>query len=351
MKRFVATFVLLLSIASPATATGLIEESIRLPARFEGVFGADTANLDALVIRPDDGARHPLAVLNHGTTAGQEKHKSPRGMRGQALEFARRGWVSVTFTRRSFGASEGSFAEHTGKSCDRAVYEPAARAAAEDVREVIRLMAEKPYVDGSRVISVGQSTGGLATVALTAAPPPGLVAAINFAGGHGASGHDDSVRPNMVCNESALIEAFAAFGKTSRIPMLWVYAENDHYFGPALAKKLYAAFTEGGGEAEFIAAPAFGSEGHFLFSRAGTPLWTKYVDAFLEKQKLKLLDLPLPIVDGSDVRYPSGLNEPGRISFLDFLDARGHKAFVMSAGGHYCWFSGRDSVDVAVGEA
>lgn len=288
MTRFVFALLALLFLAPSTMAAGLVEESLTLPASFPGLFGTSTDNLDALVVRPDDDRRHPLAVINHGTprTAAQRSSVSPRGMLAQAREFARRGWVAVTFTRRGYGSSEGSYAETSG-NCISARYEPAGRASAEDVREVIRLMTEKPYVDGSKIISVGRSAGGFATVALTAEPPPGLVAAISFAGGRG------SVHPDDVCNAEGLVEAFATFGETSRIPMLWVYAENDHYFGPALAKRLYQAFTAAGGKAEFIAAPAFGADGHGLFSEAGVPLWTPYVDAFLEEQHLKLVDQPL----------------------------------------------------------
>jgi hypothetical protein len=38
-----------------------------------------------------------------------------------------------------------------------------------------------------------------------------------------------------------LVRAFAQFGKISRVPMLWVYALNDHYFGPGLAAQFYRA--------------------------------------------------------------------------------------------------------------
>jgi dienelactone hydrolase len=39
-----------------------------------------------------------------------------------------------------------------------------------------------PQVDAAHVVAMGVSSGGFATVALTAKAPDGLVAAINFAG-------------------------------------------------------------------------------------------------------------------------------------------------------------------------
>jgi dienelactone hydrolase len=345
MKRLVVAVVLSLFFTPSAMAGALIEESIKLPATFEGLFGPDTVNLDALVIRPNDGERHPLAVINHGTPRdyADQKKISPQNFLAQTREFARRGWVAVFFTRRGYGKSEGSYSEANGP-CGSPDYEPAGRISTEDIREVIRLMKEKPYVDGSRIISVGRSTGGFATVALTTDPPPGLVAAISFAGGRGSSG------PDSVCHPDVLVKAMASYGKTSRIPMLWVYAENDHYFGPSVAHQMYAAFTEAGGKAKFVAAPAFGADGHHLFSIGGIPIWTPYVDAFLEEQNLKLMDQPLSI-DDLTVPFPKGLSESGRMVFLDYLEATGHKAFAMSDDGHFGWRSGRDSVEDAVEEA
>jgi dienelactone hydrolase len=344
MNRLIFAVSLLVVFAPQAIAAGLVEEAVTLPASFPRLLGTSTLALDALVIRPDDDQRHPLAVINHGTPRdpNDRQRMSPRDMRGQAREFARRGWVAVTFTRRGYGASEGTYAESAG-SCNIANAESAGRASAQDVREVIRLMTEKSYVDGARVISVGRSAGGFATVALAAEPPPGLIAAINFAGGRG------SMRPDEVCNVPGLVDAFATFGRTSRVPMLWVYADNDHYFGPALARRFFEAFTAAGGQAEFVAAAAFGDDGHHLFSRAGAPIWTGYVDRFLEKHDLKLVDQLLPIDDG--VAFPGGLGERGKAGFLDFLDARQHKAFAMSANGHFGWRSGRDSTAEAVEQA
>lgn len=291
----------LLFLTSPVQAVGLVEEPAKLVATFPGLLGSRGVELDALIIRPNDDRLHPLAVLNHGTprTSHDRFGMPPSGMRAQAQEFARRGWVAVTFMRRGYGASGGDYAEDAGK-CPFAAYEPVGRASADDVREVIRIMKEKPYVDGSRIISVGRSAGGFATVALTADPPSGLVAAINFAGGRG------SERPDEVCNASDLVDAFAAFGKTSRVPMLWVYAENDHYFGPALAKQFHAAFTEAGGKAEFIAANPFGEDGHHLFSAKGTPFWTPYVDDFLARHNLTLVERLPPLNDDTGVHEPAG---------------------------------------------
>ena len=145
-------------------------------------------------------------------------------------------------------------------------------------------------------------------MALTADPPPGLAAAINFAGGRGSRADND------VCDEDALVRAFATLGKTSRIPTLWIYAQNDKFFGPELVRRMHIAFTGAGGRAQFIDVPPFGDDGHSLFSR-GISLWTPMVDSFLRDQNLGTRDIaamPAP----SPISPPPQLRDKGRAGFF-----------------------------------
>jgi dienelactone hydrolase len=194
------------------------------------------------------------------------------------------------------------------------------------------------------VISVGRSAGGFASVALAADPPPGLVAVVSFAGGRG------SLADGEVCNQDALVRAFGQFGATARVPMLWVYARNDQYFGPDLAQALHRAFTASGGKAELIQAPDFGEDGHTLFSRQGIPVWTPYVDAFLGRLGL-VSGTPPPAPARAQASPPGALSANGRKAFAAYLEAPGHKAFAMSAKGSFSWRSGRRTPEEAAQEA
>ena len=66
--------------------------------------------------------------------------------------------------------------------CPNTNYLEAGRESAEDLSRAIEYGTTLPGVDAAHVIAAGVSTGGFATVALTAQAPPGLVAAISFAG-------------------------------------------------------------------------------------------------------------------------------------------------------------------------
>src|SRR5205823_10511135 len=76
------------------------------------------------------------------------------------------------------------------------------------------------------------------------------------------------------------------FGTRSRIPMLWIYAENDHFFGLPLARRFKDAFATAGGNVSFTETKAFGQDGHSLFSARGISIWAPLVDDFLKRQNL-----------------------------------------------------------------
>ena len=316
-------------------------DALKIPAVISGPNGPATFELEAVVLRPDDGLPHPLAVLNHGSPRNPEDRPamSPYRMWSQAMAFARRGWVAVAFMRRGYGRSQGQTAGNFG-SCAHPDYAAAGRSDASEIAAVAKFMTAQPYVSKGKWISVGVSAGGFATVALTADPPQDLAAAISFAPGRGSSG------PDTVCGENQLVAAFAQYGKTSRIPLLWVSADNDHFFGPQLVSQLTAAFSNAGGHVSLIRTPPFGGDGHQLFSAGGIPIWSPIVDRFLASNKLRLrdglIDVPTP-----DVAAPSSLGSSGRAAFKSYLDSAPNKAFAVSGNAHFGWASGRGSGDDA----
>jgi dienelactone hydrolase len=124
---------------------------------------------------------------------------------------------------------------------------------------------------------MGQSFGGATAIALAWMNPEGVQAAINFAGGGGGSPES---HPRQPCSESRLREMFAGYGKTARLPTLWLYSENDMYWGPTLPREWFDAFKAAGGQGEFQGFPPVGDDGHRLFSRA-PQLWQPRVRDFL----------------------------------------------------------------------
>lgn len=302
--------------------------------------------LDALEVRADMPGKHPLALLTHGTSANVSERAlvTPWGFLPQALWFARRGYVALVIVRRGYGRSGGEPDGRGGGCENRGSFTEAAEAGVDDLRAAARYAATLPEVDGGTVISTGVSTGGLAQVALAANPMPGLKAAISFAGGRGGDGKGHN------CNLAGLIDTFHGFGKHNKVPMLWIYAENDKFFPPEMARHFQEAFQKGGGTEEFVMAPAYGEDGHHLFSN--TAKWTAWVEDYLRKLSLLPLGneiLPPPMAPNDPV--PTGLDDAGARVFRQFLTAGPFKAFATNGADAWGTSTARFTQEIADKEA
>lgn len=114
-----------------------------------------------------------------------------------------------------------------------------------------------------------------------------------------------------------------------------------------------SAARAGGGRASLIQAPAFGDDGHHLFSRSkGIPVWTPYIDDFLKQQGLMRREPLISAGTSHDIRPPKGLSSSGLAAFKEYLTAPAHKAFAVSNNDSgYGWRSGRRSLEEAESEA
>jgi dienelactone hydrolase len=328
-SRRICVFIIVVAFASLCAASGMraqtpgyVEREVTIP----WVLAAPNG-LDALQVYFDAPGKHPLLVMTHGSSRKPEENHAvtPWSLLPQALWFARRGWFVIAVVRRGYGRSSGEPDGHRIGPCGSRDYRAAGEASAADLAEVIEYAHALPQVDTSRVMAVGVSTGGFATVALTAKAPAGLVAAISFAGGRGSQSDHD------VCDPSSLVSAFKSFGKTSRTPMLWLYAENDKFFWPELAHKFDDAFRSQGGQNEFVLAPAIADDGHTLFRHPDA--WSDTVSHWLDQRGLTLLPEIYPEVRAPDVATPEGLGENGAEAFHAYLLLGPHKAFAKSEHG------------------
>jgi dienelactone hydrolase len=319
LRFSVLNFFVVLTAALNGHAQRYVEHEVRIPW-----VQARDSGLDALLVYADLPGKHPLALLTHGTSRIEEERAqvTPWQQLPQALWFARRGFFVLVVVRRGYGSSGGARDMQRCPRCWQADPEEGGRSAAQDLRVAIEYARNLPQVDATHIVAAGVSTGGFATTALTANAPPGLVAAINFAGGTGSRADHDVPFANEV------IGAYRSFGKTSRVPMLWIYAENDKYFWPELAQKFDEAFRSKGGNDQFVLAPAIGTDGHSLYRHVDA--WSAMVDGFLKQQNMEPLAEPLPEIKPPNVPPPSGLSETGLQAFQGFLLLGPHRAFATS---------------------
>jgi invasion protein IalB/dienelactone hydrolase len=243
----------------------------------------------AYLVRPVGDGPFPLVVMNHGISLDYNQ----RAMfpmveyRDAAFWFARRGYVVISPIR--YGASGlddkdrgvyGAVFAHVG-SCDNPNFRGPGLAIATLDEWVIDYMSKKKMIQPGKVVVVGQSGGGWGSIALGSRNPSSVQAIVTFAAGRG--GRVDG-KPNNNCAPDKLVAATGEFGRTARVPMLWIYTENDTYFGPELTKRMQQAFVEAGGNVEYRMLPPFGSDGHFMIDSADSvPIWSPFVTQFLEK--------------------------------------------------------------------
>jgi dienelactone hydrolase len=247
----------------------------------------------AYVVRPVGNGPFPLVVMNHGVTLNQRE----RGFfplvefRDAAMWFARKGYMVVAPTGSGYGAAalddpeRGLYSLFYSKigSCDNPNFRDAGLALALMDKWIIDYMTDQKLIVPDNVVVVGQSAGGWAGIALSSRNLPSVRAIITFAAGRGGR---VGGKPNNNCAPDKLVEATGAFGRTARVPMLWIYAENDTFFGPALSEKMHEAYTSAGGRVEYHMLPPFGSDGHFLIDSANAiPLWAPLVSQFLDKRQ------------------------------------------------------------------
>src|SRR5258708_24951665 len=222
----------------------------------------------------------------------------PRGFfpwgefRDGAMGFARRGYMVVAPSGSGYGAAaveaadaglfSGVFFSKVGK-CSNPNFRDAGLAVAKLNLWIIEYMNTLKRIVPNNVIVVGQSAGGWASIALSSVNPPPVRAIITFAAGRGGR---VGGKPNNNCAPDRLLEATGEFGRTSRVPMLWMYIENDTYFGPDPSQRMRAAFTAAGRNAEYHLFPPHGSDGHFFVDTAdAVSIWSPLVGAFLDKHK------------------------------------------------------------------
>jgi pimeloyl-ACP methyl ester carboxylesterase len=243
-----------------------------------------THALIARVCRPGIAGALPVVVINHGSpaTPALRRAMQPAACDSEpARWFLARGDLVMFPLRRGYGASGGALAESSGP-CEQPDYLRAGIESARDVDAAVRYATSLPYARRDGAVVIGQSLGGWATLAYAAQTHAGVVGLINMAGGRG--GHADA-QAYVNCRPDLLVAAAGAFGRAARTPMLWVYATNDSWFPPDLARAMFTAFTAAGGRAT-LAQPDFdGGDGHALFhAPGGARIWGPLVAAYLARR-------------------------------------------------------------------
>jgi len=259
--------------------------------------GIFTVKLETTIYKPAGDGPFPLIVLNHGKARGNAAFQPRARYSEQAAALVARGYVVAIPMRQGFSKSGGAY---IGSGCN---VESNGLIQAEDVVAALDYMTQQPYVDRNRIVIMGQSHGGLTTLAFGTIAYPGVRGLVNFAGGL----RNDT----CIAWEDNLVRAFETYGRQSRYPSLWLYGDNDSYWPKPMPKQLFSAYTDAGGKARLVDFGNFKSDSHGMFaSHAGLNIWLPQVDAFLRELGLPAGPVgPAPATAGSNAES-SGTDDP-----------------------------------------
>jgi len=279
-------------VASAGTAAPSAASSADLPApRIASIpvheaSGETLAMVTHVFLPPGDGP-FPVVLFSHGRPPGKAGRAAlaEGASRAQLRFWLAHGAAVVAPIRPGYGPSPGDDPEQsfvrrdrTGRCIGQPDFRRTADAASRTVDAALAWLADQRWADARHVLLVGQSVGGLTTVAAAAGHPPGVVGYVNFAGG---SGGNPEIDPGHPCDPGQIEALYAAYGRTTTLPNLWIYARNDQYWGPDLPAAWHAAFARGGSRTTFVHAPPLADgDGHGL-SRHSSQLWGADVERFL----------------------------------------------------------------------
>jgi dienelactone hydrolase len=288
IKGLLVAFVVVLAAVSPARAADPTDASLREEIQSVSVPAAD-AKIVVTTYRPRASGPFPWIVMSHGTATTAEANRTIGRFRAlnPIREWVKRGYAVVVPVRRGYGASGGDKFGDSYGSCKRPDFRGAGEGAALDLLATIEWAKTQKDLDPKRWLLVGQSAGGFASIYTASKRPDGLVAVLAFAPGRG--GRPDT-HPGLPCAPDPVAKLFASIAPDVAVPVLWFYAENDAFIGPAAAKLWFESFRAAGGRGDFVMLPPFPeNRGHGVYpSATGTPLWTAAVATFFRSQQISL---------------------------------------------------------------
>lgn len=269
---------------SPHQKGGPISETLgelnmqiwRVPVELED--GSRTITLDATTFQPDGEGPFPLAVFTHGA-ARNAPRDGPYDFRPDAAIrwFLARGYAVAVVIRRGYGRSEGQRSVVEDESSPRLIKLIDERA--HDITSAVGYFKDQQFVVADDIVLVGFSAGGNSVLTTASKAPRGVRGIIAFAPGSA------TINRNELTHADLMERVFREYGSTAKLPVLWIYTENDEFYSPKLAKFFFEAYTsESDAKQELAILPLEGENGHDLFLRdEGPKVWGPVVELFLER--------------------------------------------------------------------
>lgn len=330
-------------------AKDMNEQIVHINVTVKDYFGRqETRAIPVTVFRPDGNDRHPFLVFNHGR-APEDKRAAQGRYRPEhaARYFVAKGFAVFVPMRMGYWETYGDFdPEYSGSGYS---IEAMSVASSDQVLAVAEYAQSQPYIDGSRWLVAGQSVGGLATVATVGRAPKGLAGGINFSGGTG--GNPDK-NPRNPTSPRRMSDYWGKLASKATAPMLWLYWQNDKFWGEDHPRTWHKAWVTGGGIADFMSFPPAGSDGHSGLN-IDMDSWLPVVDDFLNKLgfiQTAIVSRPVSSAFAELSRadkVPVGTQ--GKAGYEKFLQSRLPRAFAVGERGGWGLAAGDYPLGKAMG--
>lgn len=333
-------------------ARDLLEEVHQVEVNVQDLYGRrEQRSIPVTVYRPPGDGPFPLVILNHGRASSPEKRATPVRFRfeQQARYFVGKGLAVMVPTRMGYGqAMSQDFDPESSGGCAQPRIEPMSLAASDQVLAVLAHARSLPFIDAKRWWVVGQSVGGLTSVATVWRQPAGLQGGINFSGG---TGGDPVGRPGRPCGVAQIAQLWRDKAANARVPMVWFYWENDLYWGPENPRIWHRAWTQGGAQAELHVFSPVGKDGHSGFT-LDMDRWTVVLDDYFAQWGITRAAVPpVPEPTGfaaiDDLEKVPVSDAQKNSLYVRFLASAEPRAFAIGPQGAAGYASG----DWAVGRA
>jgi dienelactone hydrolase len=215
--------------------------------------------LEGKLYNPQNGKKqHPVIVITHGRN-GPNPSRIPNQVEGyKALNttLAEKGYLVMMLVRRGYGNSQGPDSEFLDTASESGL------AGAQDVKSAVDYLRKRPDVIKDKVVVIGQSQGGWVALASSTVKIDGVIGTINISGATNfRQGMNKGIRSSSV--EGALEESSRSFGKNAKVPVLWIYSENDNHL-PDSVKAWFSAFESAGGKGTLAIKPPYKNNGHMI---------------------------------------------------------------------------------------
>lgn len=338
------------NVIAEVFAKDMREEIVRINVAVKDLYNREETKSVAITIyRPSGNGPYPLLVFNHGRAVSEKRAAQGRSRPEHlARYFVAKGFVVLAPTRIGYWETYGGFDPEDAGNCSNMRIEPMSIVASDQVLAAVEYAKSLPYVDATRWLVAGQSVGGLTSVATVGRNPKGLLGGINFAGG---AGGNPEHRPGNPCGVAPVGLYWGSIAKNSTVPMLWLYWQNDKFWGEKHPKTWHEKWLEGGGKAAFNLLPAVGEDGH---SGVNTDMdtWLPIVDDYLGKlgfRNAAIVAKPAKsdFADVRDVAKVPISTQAKENFYAKFLAAKHPRAFAVGERGA----SGYAFGDYAMGKA